>query len=124
MTENRVSPQALTIIILTRQAFYPNRPVRGQIADWLPGGDTPPPCLPVHPSISITHQLQRPSTNAVTMVPTDGNFLWSCPVIGGETSKQRTAGPTVYREENYILSTPEGDISQTSRPQDFFMAKV
>ncbi|KAK5886367.1 hypothetical protein CesoFtcFv8_017407 [Champsocephalus esox] len=40
----------------------------------------------------ITHQLQRPSTNSVTMMPTDGNFLWSCPVIGGETSKQRTAG--------------------------------
>ncbi|KAG8013345.1 hypothetical protein GBF38_021660 [Nibea albiflora] len=33
-----------------------------------------------------------PIHNSVTVMPTDGNFLWSCPVIGGETSKQRTAG--------------------------------
>lgn len=48
-------------------------------------------CIILH-LLQITHQPQRPSTNPVTMVPTDGNFLWSCPVIGGETSKQRTAG--------------------------------
>ncbi|XP_037602578.1 uncharacterized protein LOC119474569 [Sebastes umbrosus] len=76
---------------------------------------TPPstslsPCIILH-LLQITHQLQRPSTNSVTMMPTDGNFLWSCPVIGGETSKQRTAGLAVNGKENYTLSTPEGAIS-------------
>lgn len=40
----------------------------------------------------IAHQLHRTSTNSVTMAPTDGNFLWSCPAIGGETSKHWAAG--------------------------------
>ncbi|KAG7224208.1 hypothetical protein INR49_019943, partial [Caranx melampygus] len=55
-----------------------------------PGSLSPCPCIILH-LLQITHQPQRPSTNPVTMAPTDGNFLWSCPVIGGETSKQRTA---------------------------------
>lgn len=56
------------------------------------------PCIILH-LLQITHQLQRPSTNSVTVMPTDGNFLWSCPVIGGETSKQRTAGEGWYITE-------------------------
>lgn len=63
----------------------------------IPTPPASPPSPPLSPRIilhllQITHQLQRPSTNSVTMMPTDGNFLWSCPVIGGETFKRRTAG--------------------------------
>ena len=61
----------------------------------------PPPSVPriILHLLQITHQLRRPSTNPVTMAPADGNFLWSCPVIGGETSKQRTAGEGWYITE-------------------------
>nr|XP_029134485.1 uncharacterized protein LOC114920570 [Labrus bergylta] len=54
-----------------------------------------------HENTSAFHK--RPSTNSVTLMPTDGNFLWSCSVIGGETSKQRTAGLLVNGKDKLPL---------------------